>query len=100
MQLPVTNYLLNHCLKKYDNWDKTKGYYIFNDNKDFNGIKLKGKISFTELLGDDSLVELKTGIDSMKVANTDSNFDSDRWKRCYAGDALWQDSFFQFRDWQ
>lgn len=45
-------------------------------NNDFNGIKVKGKISFTELLGEDSLVEIKIGIDeSIKVASTDPNLD-------------------------
>ena len=49
---------------------------LFLDNEDFNGIKVKGKISFSELLGDNSLVEIKIGIDdSIKVANTDRNFD-------------------------
>jgi multiple sugar transport system ATP-binding protein len=45
---------------------------LFLGNEDFNGIKVKGKISFTELLGDDSLVEIKIGIDELiKVASTD-----------------------------
>jgi multiple sugar transport system ATP-binding protein len=54
---------------------RPKDIIFLNNNENFNGIKVKGKISFTELLGDDSLVEVKIGIDSMKVANTDSNFD-------------------------
>jgi multiple sugar transport system ATP-binding protein len=49
---------------------------LFSDNEDFNGIKLRGKISFNELLGDDSLVEIKiANDDSIKVANTDPSFD-------------------------
>jgi multiple sugar transport system ATP-binding protein len=50
---------------------------LFLDNEDFNGIKLKGKISFNELLGDDSLVEIKIGNNdnSIKVASTDPGFD-------------------------
>jgi multiple sugar transport system ATP-binding protein len=49
---------------------------LFLDNEDFNGIKLGGKISFNELLGDDSLVEIKIGNDdSIKIANTDPSFD-------------------------
>jgi multiple sugar transport system ATP-binding protein len=49
---------------------------LFLDNEDFNGIKVKGRISFSELLGDNSLVEIKIGIDdSIRVANTDRNFD-------------------------
>ena len=44
---------------------------LFLDNRDFNGIKLKGKISFNELLGDDSLVEIKISFDdSIKVAKS------------------------------
>jgi ABC-type sugar transport system ATPase subunit len=49
---------------------------LFLTNEHFNGIKVKGKISFTELLGDDSLVEIKTGInESIKVATTDISLD-------------------------
>jgi multiple sugar transport system ATP-binding protein len=49
---------------------------LFLDNEDFNGIRLRGKISFNELLGDDSLVEIKiANDDSIKVANTDPSFD-------------------------
>ncbi|MFZ0512884.1 MAG: ABC transporter ATP-binding protein [Candidatus Nitrosopolaris sp.] len=49
---------------------------LFLDNEDFNGLKVKGKISFTELLGDDSLVEIKIGIDeSINVASTDPGLD-------------------------
>ncbi|MBV9178367.1 MAG: ABC transporter ATP-binding protein [Nitrososphaeraceae archaeon] len=49
---------------------------LFLTNEDFNGIKVKGKISFTELLGDDSLVEIKIGIDeSIKVTTTDISLD-------------------------
>src|SRR5919205_1990436 len=49
---------------------------LFLTNEDFDGIKVKGKISFTELLGDDSLVEIKIGINkSIKVATTDISLD-------------------------
>ena len=34
---------------------------MFLNNDDFIGIKIKGKISFTELLGDDLLVEVNVG---------------------------------------
>jgi multiple sugar transport system ATP-binding protein len=44
-------------------------------NDDFIGIKIKGKISFTELLGDDSLVEVNVGVDSIRVTNIDPDFD-------------------------
>ena len=45
-------------------------------NDDFIGIKIKGKISFTELLGDDSLVEVNIGVDSIRVTNIDSRLRS------------------------
>jgi multiple sugar transport system ATP-binding protein len=49
---------------------------LFLNNEDFNGIKVKGKISFSELLGEDRLVEIKIGIgESIKVASTDPNLD-------------------------
>lgn len=49
---------------------------LFLNNGDFNGIKITGKISFSELLGEDCLVEIKIGIDeSIKVAITDPNLD-------------------------
>jgi multiple sugar transport system ATP-binding protein len=49
---------------------------LFLNNEDFNGIKVKGKISFSELLGEDRLVEIKIGIDeSIKVASTDPNLE-------------------------
>lgn len=49
---------------------------LFLNSKDFNGIKVKGKISFSELLGEDRLVEIKIGSDeSIKVANTDPDLD-------------------------
>jgi multiple sugar transport system ATP-binding protein len=49
---------------------------LFLNNEDFNGIKVKGKISFSENLGEDRLVEIKIGIgESIKVATTDPNID-------------------------
>jgi len=49
---------------------------LFLNNEDFNGIKVKGKISFSELLGEDHLVEIKIGIgESIKVTSTDPSLD-------------------------
>jgi hypothetical protein len=46
------------------------------NNEEFNGIKVKGKVLFSELLGEDRLVEIKIGIDdSIKVASTDPSLD-------------------------
>jgi ABC-type sugar transport system ATPase subunit len=35
---------------------------------------MKGQITFTEMLGDDSIVEVKIGSNLIKVANANSNF--------------------------
>ncbi len=45
------------------------------ENENPTDIKMKGQITFTEMLGDDSIVEAKIGSNSIKVANANSNFD-------------------------
>jgi ABC-type sugar transport system ATPase subunit len=45
------------------------------ENENPTDIKMKGQITFTEMLGDDSIVEAKIGSNLIKVANTNSNFD-------------------------
>ena len=58
---------------------------MFLNNDDFIGIKIKGKISFTELLGDDSLVEVNVGKDSIRVTNIDPDFDPSIGKEVIIG---------------
>ena len=45
------------------------------ENENSTDIKMKGQITFTEMLGDDSIVEVKIGSNLIKVANANSNFD-------------------------
>ena len=59
-----------------DYYKSTLGIYnVCSNNDSFFGITIKGKISFTELLGDDSLVELNIGSDTIKVTNIDPHFE-------------------------
>lgn len=44
-------------------------------NEDLADIKMKGEITFTEMLGDDSIIEVKMGPSLIKVANTNSTLD-------------------------
>jgi multiple sugar transport system ATP-binding protein len=43
-----------------------------NENDAHVDIKMKGEITFTEMLGDDSIIEVKMGSSLIKVANTNS----------------------------
>jgi multiple sugar transport system ATP-binding protein len=45
------------------------------ENENPTDIKMKGQITFTEMLGDDSIAEVKIGSNLIKVANANSNFD-------------------------
>jgi multiple sugar transport system ATP-binding protein len=64
-------------------WPKTltigirpKDINILDDeNEDLVDIKMKGEITFTEMLGDDSIIEVKMGSSLIKVANTNSTLD-------------------------
>ena len=44
-------------------------------NEDLADIKMKGEITFTEMLGDDSIIEIKMGSSLIKVVNTNSTLD-------------------------
>ena len=45
------------------------------EDEDLADIKMKGEITFTEMLGDDSIIEVKMGSSLIKVANTNSTLD-------------------------
>ncbi|HZA65117.1 MAG TPA: TOBE domain-containing protein, partial [Nitrososphaeraceae archaeon] len=45
------------------------------DDKSYADITMKGEITFIEMLGDDSIIEVKTGSNLIKVANANSNLD-------------------------
>ncbi len=75
MQLPIKNLPLKLPFESNVIIGIRPRDILFLNNEDFNGIKVKGKISFSELLGEHRLVEIKIGIcESIKVA-TDPNLD-------------------------
>jgi multiple sugar transport system ATP-binding protein len=45
------------------------------DDKSYADITIKGEITFIEMLGDDLIIEVKTGSNLIKVANANSNLD-------------------------
>lgn len=45
------------------------------DDECYADITMKGEITFIEMLGDDSIIEVKTGSNLIKVANANSNLD-------------------------
>ena len=45
------------------------------EDENLSDIKMKGEITFTEMLGDDSIIEVKTGSSLIRVANANSNPD-------------------------
>ncbi|HEX5977035.1 MAG TPA: ABC transporter ATP-binding protein, partial [Nitrososphaeraceae archaeon] len=55
---------------------RPKDINILDDGKeDLVDIKMKGEITFTEMLGDDSIIEVKMGSSLIKVANTNLTLD-------------------------
>jgi multiple sugar transport system ATP-binding protein len=55
---------------------RPKDIKILSDgNEDLADIKMRGEITFTEMLGDDSIIEVKMGTSLIKVANTNSTLD-------------------------
>jgi multiple sugar transport system ATP-binding protein len=45
------------------------------EDGNLSDIKMKGEITFTEMLGDDSIIEVKMGSSLIRVANANSNLD-------------------------
>ncbi|HEY9386793.1 MAG TPA: ABC transporter ATP-binding protein [Nitrososphaeraceae archaeon] len=54
---------------------RPKDILILVEDKNTADIKMNGEITFAEMLGDDSIVEVKVGSNLIKVANAGSNFD-------------------------
>ncbi len=75
LKVPQTSWIFEHSSENLILGIRPSDVILLNDNDDFIGIKIKGKISFTELLGDDSLVEVNIGTDTIKVTNIDPDFD-------------------------
>jgi multiple sugar transport system ATP-binding protein len=48
---------------------RPKDLQILKRDQDFEGLKLIGEVSFMEMLGDESIVEVRLGRDSIKISN-------------------------------
>lgn len=84
LQIPQTSWTFEHSSDNLILGIRPRDVTILK-NDDFIGIKIKGKISFTELLGDDSLVEVNIGVDSIRVTNIDPDFDPSIGKEVMIG---------------
>lgn len=55
---------------------RPKDITVLRDNEEFDGLKLKGEVTYIELFGDDSIAELKLGRGSIKISNVASQIDN------------------------
>ena len=55
---------------------RPKDITVLSKDEEFDGFKLKGEITFIELLGDDSIAEVKLGQNSLKISNVASRIDN------------------------
>ena len=51
---------------------RPKDIILLKDGDDFDGLKLKGETTYVELLGDDSIAEVRLGDSSLKISNVTS----------------------------
>ena len=51
---------------------RPKDVLILRSDQEFKGLKLKGQISFTEMLGDESIAEVRLGQNMIRTTNIDS----------------------------
>ena len=54
---------------------RPKDITVLRNNEGFDGLKLKGEVTYIELFGDDSVAELKLGQASLKISNIASRID-------------------------
>ncbi len=54
---------------------RPKDITVLRNNEGFDGLKLKGEVTYIELFGDDSVAELKLGQASLKISNVASRLD-------------------------
>jgi multiple sugar transport system ATP-binding protein len=54
---------------------RPKDIVVLRNNEGFDGLKLKGEVTYIELFGDDSVAELKLGQESLKISNVASSID-------------------------
>lgn len=55
---------------------RPKDITVLSRDEEFDGFKLKGEVTFIELLGDDSIAEVKLGQNSLKISNVASSIDN------------------------
>jgi multiple sugar transport system ATP-binding protein len=55
---------------------RPKDITVLRNDEDFEGLRLKGEVTYIELLGDDSIAELKLGQGSVKISNVASRIDN------------------------
>jgi multiple sugar transport system ATP-binding protein len=55
---------------------RPKDITVLRKDEEFDGFKVKGEVTFIELLGDDSIAELKLGQNSLKISNVASRIDN------------------------
>jgi ABC-type sugar transport system ATPase subunit len=55
---------------------RPKDITVLRNNEEFDGLKLKGEVTYIELFGDDSIAELKLGQGSIKISNVASQIDN------------------------
>lgn len=51
---------------------RPKDIILLKDDEDFDGLRLKGETTYVELLGDDSIAEVRLGDSSLKISNVTS----------------------------
>lgn len=54
---------------------RPKDIAVLRNNEGFDGLKLKGEVTYIELFGDDSVAEIKLGQASLKISNVASRID-------------------------
>jgi multiple sugar transport system ATP-binding protein len=55
---------------------RPKDITVLRNEEEFDGLKLKGEVTYIELFGDDSIAELKLGQGSLKISNVASQIDN------------------------
>jgi multiple sugar transport system ATP-binding protein len=55
---------------------RPKDITVLRNDEEFDGFKVKGEVTFIELLGDDSIAEVKLGQNSLKISNVASRIDN------------------------
>ena len=55
---------------------RPKDITVLRNNEEFDGLRLKGEVTYIELFGDDSIAELKLGQGSLKISNVVSQIDN------------------------